>query len=75
MHYDVRDTIRGIISDHGFIQSIIAKKAGITPSKFSAILNKHCRLAANEMFSICSAMGVEPDELWKRNISTDKKAS
>jgi hypothetical protein len=27
------------------------------------------------MFSICSAMGVEPDELWKRNISTDKKAS
>lgn len=60
---DVRDNLKKVISDKGFIQASIAKKAGISPCKLSAILSKSRKLEANEMFDLCEAMEISPCEL------------
>lgn len=60
---DVRDSLRKVISDKGFIQASIARKAGISPCKLSAILSKNRKLEANEMFDLCEAMDISPCEL------------
>lgn len=60
---DVRDNLKKVISDKGFIQASIAKKAGISPCKLSAVLSKSRKLEANEMFNLCEAMGISPCEL------------
>ena len=65
---DVRDNLKKVISDKGFMQASIARKAGISPCKLSAILSKKRKLEANEMFDLCEAMGISPCELraWPR---------
>ena len=52
-----------IISDKGYSQAAIAKKANMNPSKLSMVLNKNRRLEANELFSLCEAMEITPVEL------------
>ena len=63
---DVRDTLKKVIAERGYIQAVIAKKANLTPAKLSAILNKSRKLDANEMFSLCAVLQIEPRELLSR---------
>lgn len=60
---DVRDNLKAIISDRGYIQAAIAKKANLTPAKLSAILNKTRKLDVNEMVVICDVLTIKPEEL------------
>lgn len=63
MEADIRDNLKAMINDKGYIQQVIAKKAGIAPSKLSSILNKNRRLEANELINLCDAMDTSPSEL------------
>ncbi len=60
---DIRDNLKKVISDKGFIQATVAKKAGLSPCKLSAVLSKSRKLEANEMFNLCEAIGISPCEL------------
>ena len=60
---DIRDNLKSVIETKGFVQAVIAEKAGITPSQLSLILNKNRKLEANEMFDLCQALEMTPMEL------------
>lgn len=60
---DVRIILKNIINERGFNQAAIARKAHMTPSKLSDILNQRRRLDANEMFNLCDAMEINYSEL------------
>jgi len=60
---DIRENLRMVVKDKGFIQSAIAKKAGMTPCKLSQIINLERKLEANEMFALCAAIEMTPMEL------------
>lgn len=61
---DARDSIAFEIKDRGFKQSVVARKAGLTEQQLSDIINKRRKMDANEMFSICEAIGVLPNDLF-----------
>lgn len=65
---DARDGIAEEIKRRGYKQSAIAIKAGLTEQQLSDIVNKRRRLNANEMFSICKAMGITPNVLFETTI-------
>lgn len=60
---DVRVNLRNFIRDKGYIQAVLAKRAGMNPSKLSQVVNLERKLEANEMFALCEAMNVTPVEL------------
>lgn len=60
---DVRIVLKSIITERGFNQSAIARKANMSPSKLSEILNLRRRLDANDMFNLCDAMEIPYSEL------------
>lgn len=64
---DVRINLREMIRERGFRQAAIAKKAGMSPSKLSQVLNLERKLEANEMFALCDAMRITPVELSEHN--------
>ena len=57
---DIRDNLKAIIAENGYIQAAIARKAGLTPAKLSGILNKSRKLEANEMLALCAALKIDP---------------
>lgn len=61
---DARDGVAREITTRGLKQSFIAKKAGLTEQQLSDIINKRRRLDANEMFNICLALDVTPNDLF-----------
>ncbi|MCM1439911.1 MAG: helix-turn-helix domain-containing protein [Roseburia sp.] len=63
MSQDIRDNLKVVIRDKGYIQAVIAKKANISPCKLSQILNKSRKLEANELFDICEVIEMTPSEL------------
>lgn len=74
MDVDIRDNLRMAIKEKGYIQAVIAKKANMTASKLSQVLNKGRRLEANELFDLCEAIDITPSDL--RNyyiVSAGKK--
>lgn len=60
---DIRNNLKSVIKDKGYIQAVIAKKANLSAVKFSQILNLERRLEANELFDICAAIDMTPMEL------------
>lgn len=60
---DVRDQISRIILERAFKQCVIAERAGMPPDRLNATLKKRRKMEANELFRICSAMGMTPDEV------------
>lgn len=71
---DVRDCLKPAIEDTGFKQVAVAEKANLSVQQLSDIVNKRRRLDANEMISICNAIGITPDKLLTYGIyATDKK--
>jgi len=61
---DVRDSVAAEIKGRGFKQSAIALKAGLTEQQLSDIINKRRKLDANEMFSLCDALMIDPNSLF-----------
>lgn len=60
---DVRIILKNIITERGFNQSAIARRAKMSPSKLSDILNLRRRLDANDMFDLCDAMEINYSDL------------
>lgn len=60
---DIRENLKNVIRDRGYIQAAIAKKAKMNPCKLSQVINFERRLEANEMFALCEAMDMTPMEL------------
>jgi predicted transcriptional regulator len=67
---DIRDNLKAVIDEKGFIQAVIARKANISPVKLSQILSKGRKLEANELFEICEAIEMSPTDL--RNYKIPK---
>ena len=63
MDTDIRLKLRNVIRDKGYIQSVIAKRAGLSPMKLSLILNLERKLEANELFDVCRVIEMTPMEL------------
>jgi len=63
MSVDIRVNLRRVIKDKGYIQAVIAKKANLSATKFSQILNLERKLEANELFDVCVAIDMTPMEL------------
>lgn len=63
LQLDIRDNLKEVINDRGYIKAVIARKANMSPCKLSAVLTKTRKLEANELFNLCDAMGVTPVEV------------
>ena len=62
---DIRDCLRETIKKKGITQSHIAKKIGLSDIDLSNRLLKKRKLEANEMLKICSAIDIDPFDIWK----------
>ena len=60
---DIRDQISSIIQDRAHKQATIAQRAGLTPDQFCAVLKHRRKLDANELFRVCNALGMSPNEV------------
>lgn len=60
---DVRDNITRIIRDRAHNQSVIARRAGMTPDKLCAALKHRRRLDANEFLAVCAALDMTPEDV------------
>lgn len=60
---DIRNQISTIIKDRALKQNAVATRAGLTPDQFCAVLKKRRRLEANELFKVCAAMGMTPEQV------------
>ena len=61
---DVRDGLAIELKRRGFKQAAIANMARLTEQQLSDIINKRRKMDANEMFSLCLAMKIEPNILF-----------
>lgn len=61
---DARDGLAIELKRRGFKQSAIANMAGLTEQQLSDIVNKRRKMDANELFSLCLAMNIEPNILF-----------
>ena len=60
---DIRDQISSIIRDRAHKQAAIARRAGLTPVQLCAVLKHRRKLDANELFRVCKALGMSPNEV------------
>ena len=59
----VRDNIRKYIQDKGLTQAVMARRAGLTPTKLSMALQNKRKLDVDEFIRLCEAMGVSMEEM------------
>ena len=64
---DARDGVARQITNRGLKQSFIARQAGLTEQQLSDIVNKRRKLDANEMFDLCTAIGITPNDLFNND--------
>ena len=62
----VADNINRIISERNLKQSAVASKAGFTSQEFNAMLKGRKLMRAIDMASIMDVLGVDANELFKR---------
>lgn len=63
MAIDSRSALNNLIKNGAYNQAAIAKKAGLTPSQLSGILNKRRKMDADEMFALCDVLNISPERL------------
>lgn len=61
---DARDVVRRVIRRSGMKQVAVAERAGMTKQQLSDVVNKRRRLEADELFSICEALGITPNDIF-----------
>ena len=66
---DLRDNLRGVIVDSGYVHAAIAKKAQLTPAQLSGVLNKKRSLEVHEFFRICDVLGFSPEYVRQYTVS------
>lgn len=63
---DVRDVLAEAIQERCFKQAALAGKAQLTEQQLSDILKKRRKLESNEMFALCVAMQMTPNDLFEK---------
>ncbi len=63
---DVRDVLAETIEERFIKQALLADKAGLTKQQLLDIICKRRKLDANEMFALCKAMRVTPNDLFEK---------
>ena len=63
---DVRDVLAETIKERCIKQTLLANKAGLTKQQLSDIIRKIRKLDANEMFALCVAMQMTPNDLFEK---------
>lgn len=58
--------IKEYISGLGLKFGAVAERAGIPFNTFSAMLNGKRKITVEEFFSICQALGVEPNTFYQK---------
>ncbi|MCD7903354.1 MAG: helix-turn-helix transcriptional regulator [Oscillospiraceae bacterium] len=61
---DARDGIAAAIKEGGYKQQFIAAKAGLKDMQLTDIIHKRRKMDANEMFRLCTALGITPNDLF-----------
>ncbi len=61
---DVRDNIKKIIVEKGFLQKAVAERMGLTSSQFSNMIKGRKLIKHTDIMPICLALGVSPNELF-----------
>ena len=62
---DAREALQQVMRAHGIKQGYVAKQAGLTERKLSDVFCGRRKLDANELFAICKAMRITPDEVFR----------
>lgn len=62
---DIRDNLKSFVSDKYYNQAELARRINLTPSQFCSVLHKKRKLDANELYAICSVLGISTDDLKK----------
>lgn len=71
---DIRENLKNVIEEKGYMQSAIARKSKLSPYKLSMVLNKQRKLDANELFDVCDAIDMTPTELREyKSIGSEKR--
>ena len=60
---DIRVELKKVLDERCLNQAAVARKAGLTPMQLSDALHMRRKLDANELFRICDAIGISPEEL------------
>ncbi len=67
---DVRDVVAFFICDRCFKQTAVAKKTGMTDQQLSDVVNKRRKLDANELFRLCEAINISPNEVYEATMQS-----
>jgi len=70
---NVSQAVKQYIESNGIKQTFLAEKCGWTKQKMSSIITGRKRMGADEMASICDAVGVPYDFFYNR-ASADAEA-
>ena len=66
---EIRQRIKDCINEKGIKQYVIAKKAGLSPKQFSAMLTGRRKIYAEDLGPICAALNVPVDEFIKPGLT------
>lgn len=66
---DARDGVRREIQRSGLKQLVVAERAGLTEQQLCDIVKKRRKLDANELLSICTVLGIMPNDVFKSTQS------
>jgi transcriptional regulator with XRE-family HTH domain len=76
MSIDSRSALNDLIKNGAYNQAAIAKKAGLTPSQLSGILNKRRKMDSDEMFALCDVLNITPERMRSNGKQgSDRQAS
>jgi transcriptional regulator with XRE-family HTH domain len=66
---ELRQRIKDCINEKGIKQCVIARKAGISPKQFSAMMTGKRKIYADEYYFICEALNVTVNEFIKPKLT------
>lgn len=66
----IAENIERIIDEKGYKKKVIAERAGISAQKLSDMLNGRSVIRAEMIPSICQALEVEPNALYRNHEAT-----
>ena len=69
---EIRQRIKECINERGIKQYVIAKKAGLSPKQFSAMMTGKRNIYAEEYYFICEALNVTVNEFIKPKLTEFK---
>lgn len=72
---DIRDNVAEIVKERACVKAEIARRIGMTPVKFGAVLAKKRKLDANEFVSVCEAISMTPDAVLNYRVNVPESGT